>query len=895
MRFNRHTDTARRCKANHKPAANLCLLSLLLCLTSLIAACGGSGASNTSTNPSGQLKVSPPQAQATVGVAYNAVSSVTGGSAPYVFTITAGSLPPGLVLNSTTGSITGTPLVAGTYNFTLSVSTLPAANTGALPVDSFSNLPRSEYGSSPANIVVSASKASSTISISPSSTTLTSQGQQQFTAQISGTANTAVTWSASAGTISSSGAFTAPKVTSNTSVVITATSVANTSSHAAATVTVTPAGALAITTAGLAGADSGTPYTAYLSATGGVPPYQWSFTTGSLPSGMQLQASSGVIAGTTTAVGSFPFTAKVTDSSGQNATLALTLAVSSSSASGYDGPAQLPLVYIQTAMADTPAPGSTITVNAGGNLQTALNSAACGDTIQLQAGATFTGAFTFPALSCDDDHWIIVRTSAADSSLPAEGSRLTPCYAGVSSLPGRPALQCASTTNVTAKLLLATGDNGPIFFASGANHYRLIGLEVTRVAGTGLVNALSSVSAEAPANNLILDRVWLHGTAQDDTTRGIDLGSTTYVSVIDSTLTDFHCATYCGDSQAILGGIGSGPMGPYKITDNFLEAAAENILFGGGAATATPADIQITQNHFFKPLTWLQGQAGYVDGTDGKPFVVKNLFEAKNVQRVLLDSNIMEDSWGGFSQVGFAIVLSPKNQSGANNTNLCPICQVTDVTVRYSTISHVGAGLQIANAMAGNGAPLDGQRYSIHDITIDDIDGVKYAGPSLFAEVDVVAGAPVLQNVTINHVTAFPPTTTLWVGDTVAVTTQMKNFVFTNSIVSTGIYPIWSTGGGATNCAYYDKPLTTFNACFSPYSFASDALIGSPSSYPPSLWPSGNFFPATASAVQFVNYNGGNGGNYELLPSSPYKGAGSDGQDLGADVAAIDSAIAGVE
>jgi hypothetical protein len=64
------------------------------------------------------------------------------------------------------------------------------------------------------------------------------------------------------------------------------------------------------------------------------------------------------------------------------------------------------------------------------------------------------------------------------------------------------------------------------------------------------------------------------------------------------------------------------------------------------------------------------------------------------------------------------------------------------VTVRYSTISHVAAGLQIANAMAGNGAPLDGQRYSIHDITIDDINGVKYAGPSLFAEVDGGGQAP---------------------------------------------------------------------------------------------------------------------------------------------------------
>ncbi len=47
-------------------------------------------------------------------------------------------------------------------------------------------------------------------------------------------------------------------------------------------------------------------------------------------------------------------------------------------------------------MADTPAPGSVVTVNAGGDLQSALNNAQCGDVIQLQAGATFTGRFTLP-------------------------------------------------------------------------------------------------------------------------------------------------------------------------------------------------------------------------------------------------------------------------------------------------------------------------------------------------------------------------------------------------------------------------------------------------------------------------------------------------------------------
>jgi len=69
-------------------------------------------------------------------------------------------------------------------------------------------------------------------------------------------------------------------------------------------------------------------------------------------------------------------------------------------------------------MADTPAPGTTLFVNAGGDLQAALNSAHCGDTIELQAGATFAGTFKFPAKTCDNNHWIIVRTNAPTALCP---------------------------------------------------------------------------------------------------------------------------------------------------------------------------------------------------------------------------------------------------------------------------------------------------------------------------------------------------------------------------------------------------------------------------------------------------------------------------------------------
>ena len=59
------------------------------------------------------------------------------------------------------------------------------------------------------------------------------------------------------------------------------------------------------------------------------------------------------------------------------------------------------------------------------------------------------------------------------------------------------------------------------------------------------------------------------------------------------------------------------------------------------------------------------------------------------------------------------------------------------------------------------------------------------------------------------------------------------------------------------------------------------------SEYYASLYPPNNYFPLTADEVGMTNYNNGLDGNYTLLPSSPYKNAGTDGKDIGADIAAV--------
>src|SRR2546423_2539916 len=74
---------------------------------------------------------------------------------------------------------------------------------------------------------------------------------------------------------------------------------------------------------------------------------------------------------------------------------------------------------------------ATALVKAGDNFQAALDRARPGDTIMLEAGATFRGAFRLPNKPGATD-FITIRSSASDSQLPAPGQRLDPArYAAV--------------------------------------------------------------------------------------------------------------------------------------------------------------------------------------------------------------------------------------------------------------------------------------------------------------------------------------------------------------------------------------------------------------------------------------------------------------------------------
>ncbi len=151
---------------------------------------------------------------------YSASLKASGGTTPYTYK--AANLPKGLAVNNSSGAITGTCDSTGQFAFSVYVT------------DS-----SGKYGNG--QFTVTFNQPPVSISLAPGKLTIPSAGTQQFLATVLNTTNTSVTWTASSGSISSTGSFTAPKVTTNTTVTITATSVADTTKTAKSTVTVSTA------------------------------------------------------------------------------------------------------------------------------------------------------------------------------------------------------------------------------------------------------------------------------------------------------------------------------------------------------------------------------------------------------------------------------------------------------------------------------------------------------------------------------------------------------------------------------------------------------------------------------------------------------------------------------
>jgi hypothetical protein len=364
----------------------------MLVLGSCSNASGGSGTTTpltvaTEALPDGQLNTP-----------YSSTLTATGGAVPYTWSLASGALPDGLTLNSATGEISGTPTVTvngAVLAFVVKDSANPAHSSSAnlsLTVVAFgleittNFLPDGQIGSN-------------------YSATLTAAGGiAPYTwALKSGTLPVGLTLNAGTGVIS--GMPTA--VSGATALQFSVTDSSNPAASATASLSLTiSAVPLSIATTSLPDGQTGVPYSTTLTSSGGTGAVTWTLTAGTLPSGLQLNASTGVISGTpTVAVTETPLTFEAADSGApaQTQSAAFTLTVSPAGTAVDITPRRAALTVTQTLTlsASTNDPGGvTWSVSpAGGSVSPAASMG--GVNVTFTAPAT-AGVYTVTATSVTD-------------------------------------------------------------------------------------------------------------------------------------------------------------------------------------------------------------------------------------------------------------------------------------------------------------------------------------------------------------------------------------------------------------------------------------------------------------------------------------------------------------
>jgi hypothetical protein len=310
-------------------------------------------------------------------------------------------------------------------------------------------------------------------------------------------------------------------------------------------------------------------------------------------------------------------------------------------------------------------------VKTGPELQSALNAAKPGDTIFLDPAGSFVGSFIAPLKDEKATSYITIRPSTPDRDLPTPGTRMTP--------------------EAAARLPLVVSNSAGhgLVFPTRSHHWKIKALAFTQ--NVAIAEDLISVwvmpeygtiytAADQP-HHIEIDQVYVHTGDGQWTKRGIAANGA-HISVTNSWIDNIK---YRGaDSQAVVAWTASGPI---TLINNYLEAAGENVMFGGGhslfGAEGVPADITIRRNHLFKPLKWWREHPS----SDGSRWTVKNLFELKMAKRVVVENNILENCWPQ-AQIGYGIVLSP-----TNDINLDPWATVEDVAIRNNIIKNVTIGL----------------------------------------------------------------------------------------------------------------------------------------------------------------------------------------------------------
>ncbi len=386
------------------------------------------------------LNVAPPSLpNATVGSSYAQGLSSTNGTPPYTFAVTAGLLPPGLILNGS-GHLSGSPTAAGTFTFTV-IATDSLGATGGEHYRIVVVNPPPIAGNSSLTVQGGSSNNPVTLNLSggPAASVAVATQPSNGAATASGTS---ITYTPNYG-FSGSDSFT-----------FNATGPGGTSQVATVSVSVI-APSVVITPGSLTIATQHTAYSLSLSASGGTAPYSFSLSNSALPAGLTL-STAGALVGTPTSPGTTIFIVRATDSSGFYVERTYVLTVNSQPASAGTVSA--------TVAANSSA--NPIPLNLSGGTATSV-------AVETQAShgtATANGtsiSYTPNAGYSGSDSFTYTATGGGVTSAPATVS-LTVTAPTLTLTPTKLASATANTAH--SQTLNASGGTGPYSFrvTSGA-------------------------------------------------------------------------------------------------------------------------------------------------------------------------------------------------------------------------------------------------------------------------------------------------------------------------------------------------------------------------------------------------------------------------------------------
>ena len=467
---------------------------------------------------------------------------------------------------------------------------------------------------------------------------------------------------------------------------------------------------------------------------------------------------------------------------------------------------RLGLVAPQPVFESNPAGGRIIRVPAGGNVQAALEQATAGDIVELQAGAVYSGTINLPNKPLTD--YVTIRSSAF-GALPPD-KRVTPA-------------QRSSMATITSGMF----GRAAVEAASGANHYRFIGIEFTATGklfnyGVIVLGSREIRPADVP-HDIEIDRSYVHPAGSTVSRRGIALNSAA-TTIKNSYIEGFG---FSGEeTQGICGWTGTRNV---HVINNYIEGGAENIMFGGADPAnvyLTPQDIEVRGNHLNKPESW------------NNKVTLKTLFELKNAKRVQFIGNLMTNNWKGS-----AFRITVRDQDGG-----APFSTIEDVTIRDNIIDHAGEGINIL----GKDDTYPSQ--TLKKLTIENNLFLNLAGGNAFEGSGYFVQVTDGENITIaNNTVINSGNITTFYGE------LPRGFIFRDNITGHGSYGVHGP---------IDVRSDVARAMFQNNVFMNLQGVSS-GDY---AYPDGN---RLVSGVGEIEFSDTSARDYRLKPTSRFKGKGS--------------------